>query len=204
MRRHAERTYCAVFLGDYIDRGPECRALIDWVMQRPLAGFEHVFLKGNHEDLMLRFLAGSQEVTTWFANGGVESLESYGLKAHGFPTPDEAREWRLQLGRNLPADHLAFFADLRLHYECGDYLFVHAGLKPGVPLEAQDVRDLLWIRDEFLESDENFGRVVVHGHSIGLTPQIQNNRICVDTGAYYSGHLTAAVLERDEVWFLQT
>lgn len=194
----------AVYLGDYIDRGPDSRALIDWIMHNPLAGFEPIYLKGNHEDWMLRFLAGSEEVTSWFANGGVETLESYGLEAHGFPTPDEAGEWRRRLSAKLPADHLAFFQGLQISHECGDYLFVHAGLKPGVPLAAQDARDQLWIRDEFLESDEDFGCMVVHGHSIGRTPQIQNNRICVDTGAYYSGHLTAAVLERDEVWFLQT
>ena len=194
----------AVFLGDYIDRGPESRELVDYLMRRPFNGFEHVFLIGNHEDEMMRFLDGSQEPANWFANGGVQTLESYGIAAHGFPSPDEAEDWRRQLRRALPPDHLSFYSDLKYSFECGNYLFVHAGVRPGVPIELQDRHDLIWIREAFLGSDQDFGRFVVHGHSIERTPQIKSNRICVDTGAYRSDHLTCAVLDQDEVWFLQT
>ena len=194
----------AVYLGDYIDRGPDSRALIDWIMHNPLAGFEPIYLKGNHEDWMLRFLAGSEVVTSWFANGGVETLESYGLEAHGFPTPDEAREWRRQLSAKLPADHLAFFQGLQISHECGDYLFVHAGLRPGVALDDQEEHDYLWIRHDFLDSDADYGMIVVHGHSIHPEPDIRPNRIGIDTGAWRTGHLTALVLEDNGGRFLQT
>jgi serine/threonine protein phosphatase 1 len=138
------------------------------------------------------------------AIGGLETLQSYGIGAGALPSAEQGDQWRMELIRRLPPEHLAVLSNLEIKFECGDYLFVHAGVKPGVALEDQDAQDLIWIRDEFLGSTQDFGRMVVHGHSIGATPQIQTNRICVDTGAYYSGHLTTAVLEGNEVWFLQT
>ena len=194
----------AVYLGDYIDRGPDSRALIDWLIEGHLDGFETHLLKGNHEDRMLKYLEGPNGGKRWLAIGGLETLQSYGISASTLPSLKQGDQWRKELIRQLPPEHMTFLSNLEIKYECGDYLFVHAGVKPGVALEDQNVQDFLWIRDEFLGSTEDFGRMVVHGHSIGATPQIQSNRICVDTGAYYSGHLTAAVLEGDEVWFLQT
>ena len=194
----------AVYLGDYIDRGPDSRALVDWVIEGQLDGFETHLIKGNHEDRMLKYLEGSDGGERWLAIGGLETLQSYDISAGALPSAEQGDQWRMQLIRCLPPEHLAFLTNLEIKYECGDYLFVHAGVKPGVALADQNAEDFLWIRDEFLGSRQDFGRMIVHGHSIGATPQIQINRICVDTGAYYSGHLTAAVLEGDEVWFLQT
>ena len=194
----------AVYLGDYIDRGPDSRALIDWLIAGHLDGFETHLLKGNHEDRMLKYLEGSDGGERWLAIGGLETLQSYGIGVSALPSIEQGDQWRMELIRRLPPEHLAFLTNLEIKFECGDYLFVHAGVRPGIALEDLDTQDFLWIRDEFLGSNEDFGRMVVHGHSIGATPQIQTNRICVDTGAYYSHHLTAAVLEGNEVWFLQT
>ncbi len=197
-----------VFLGDYVDRGPESRGVVGRLLAgppagHPLAGSEWVALRGNHEETVLRFLDDPGEGPGWFRNGGLETVRSY---AGGIAPGDEDRPAALRalLGRTLPEDHRRFLARMPLSYTEGDYLFVHAGLRPGVAIAEQDPDDLLWIRDAFIGSDESFGKMVVHGHTIAETPEVRPNRIGIDTGAYRTGRLTALVLEGTGLRFLAT
>lgn len=196
-----------VYLGDYIDRGPESKGVIDLLLSRPMreAGFEEIPLMGNHEDILLQFLADVRCGPHWFAYGGMETLDSYGVRPPRLLAAEEdlVRAQR-ELAGKIPPAHLEFLRRMKLSHEEGDYLFVHAGLRPGVALAEQIGQDLMWIRDEFLQSDADFGKLVVHGHTIAETPQVRANRIGIDTGAYATGVLTALVLEDGERRFLQT
>jgi serine/threonine protein phosphatase 1 len=193
--RHQARRNVLVYLGDYIDRGEDSRAVLDLLIAAPLPGFSAVHLKGNHEDSMLRFLEDTGIGPAWLLYGGVATL---------LIDPQGLRRAQRELSQRLPAAHQRFLEGLRLTHEEGDYLFAHAGVRPGVPLAEQASDDLLWIREEFLRSDEDFGRVVVHGHTIADMPDVKRNRIGIDTGAFASGHLTCLVLEGAEWSFLQT
>jgi serine/threonine protein phosphatase 1 len=196
-----------VFLGDYVDRGPQSRQVVDTLVAGPpaspqWAGFRWVCLKGNHEDAMLGFLDDIESGPRWFANGGLATIESY----VGDLSIDRLQLPGLQalLQASLPPSHRAFLEGLPLHHCEGDYLFVHAGLRPGVPLEAQEPNDLLWIRGEFLTSPADHGKLVVHGHTITRTPELRRNRIGIDTGAFYTGRLTCLVAEGAKRKFLST
>jgi serine/threonine protein phosphatase 1 len=203
-RRQAPRNV-AVYLGDYIDRGEASRAVIDLLLDEPLPGFESVWLKGNHEESLLRFLDDASIGPSWLLYGGRDTLMSYGVHP---PVPSggerELKRAQHELRQRLPARHLRFLSGLKLTHEEGDYLFAHAGVRPGVPLDQQAEQDLLWIRDEFLLSDAEFGKIIVHGHTISERPDVQRNRIGIDTGAFASGRLTCLVLEGTDWSFLQT
>jgi len=195
----------AVYLGDYVDRGDASRAVIDHLIGEPLPGFERVFLKGNHEAIMLDFLDDPLVGRGWLFNGGDATLYSYGV---GFESAAN-REERLGRMRDgleaaLPPAHRAFLDSLALYHVAGDYLFVHAGIRPGRALDEQTEEDLLWIREEFLGSGDHHGHCVVHGHTISSTPDVRNNRIGIDTGAYFSGRLTCLVLEGRSQRLIQT
>jgi serine/threonine protein phosphatase 1 len=188
-----------VYLGDYVDRGPDSRAVIATLLEAPLDGFEATHLIGNHEDFLLRFLEDESAADAWLPNGGDATLASYGVDpwmraADG----GAALEMQRAFQRRLPARHLAFLRALSLCHQIGSYYFVHAGIRPGTALDAQRREDMLWIRDVFLDSKADHGAVVVHGHSIRRRPERRDNRIGVDTGAYASGTLTALVLEAAE------
>ncbi len=206
-RTRAERTVL-VYLGDYIDRGEDSRQVIELLCAPADPDLERIFLKGNHEAMMLSFLDRSMSCGIWVMNGGVATLRSYGVRFGDFGDlpRDTAAENALRdrLRSNLPEAHLRFLGGLRLWHAEGDYLFVHAGVRPGVPLQAQDPHDLLWIRHEFLGSRLPFPGVVVHGHTIQHAPEIEKHRIGIDTGAYLSGALTCAVIEEAGIRFLQT
>ncbi len=183
-------------LGDYVDRGPESAG----VVERLAAGnvrseVPTINLMGNHEQMMLAALAtGETEATDlWLANGGGDSLLSWGV-----PRSAQPKEWPAY----LPKWHLIFLRDLALRHEVGGYLFVHAGIRPGIPLERQNRHDLLWIREPFLSSTQPFGLVVVHGHTPRQEPVVRQNRIGIDTGAVMGGALTCAVLEEDRLGFI--
>ncbi|MEE9249807.1 MAG: metallophosphoesterase family protein [Alphaproteobacteria bacterium] len=194
-----------VYLGDYVDRGLQSREVIELLLDEPLAGFEAVYLKGNHEQFLLEFLADASIGPTWMFNGGDATLYSYKVGRTGLWSGDEAlRRLQADFRANLPERHLEFVRSLDLSHVEGDYLFVHAGIRPGVPFEEQKEFDLLWIREEFLHSQADYGRVVVHGHTIVPDPEIRANRIGVDTGAFASGRLTCLVLEGESRTFLQT
>jgi serine/threonine protein phosphatase 1 len=189
-----------VHLGDYIDRGPDSAAVIEellspWPGETPP---QIVDLMGNHEDMMLSALAETDDpqfFEHWLRNGGGASLRSWGVAPHGRP----GAWWD-----RLPARHLAFLQGLSLMHRAGGYVFVHAGVRPGVPLDEQTPADLLWIRDPFLQSTAPANFVVVHGHTPKEEPEVHPHRINADTGAVLGGPLTCVVLEADRVAFLQT
>lgn len=195
-----------VYLGDYIDRGTESRAVLDRLLGKALPGFETVPLLGNHEDSLMRFLDDTSVGPAWLYYGGIQTLASYGIAAEYADLHDESRLRALQeaLRRCLPRSHLSFLRRMPLQHREGDYLFVHAGIRPQVALENQGREDLLWIRDEFLDSPVDHGVTVVHGHTISPVPELLPNRIGIDTGAYASGRLTCLVLEGDGRSFLST
>jgi serine/threonine protein phosphatase 1 len=194
-----------VYLGDYVDRGMNSREVIDILLHRPLEGFQSVHLLGNHEAILLQFLVDTTIAPTWFNNGGNLALFSYGVHV----PPGERDEARLRaaqadFAKQLPDEHLKFLRSLKTSHLEGDYLFVHAGIRPGVSIPEQNPRDLIWIRGEFLNSMVAHPKVVVHGHSTEMDVQVLPNRIGIDTGAYYSGRLTALVLEGETRRFITT
>lgn len=194
-----------VYLGDYIDRGLDSRQVIDLLLDEPLDGFERVHLRGNHEDFMLRFLEDASLGHSWLLNGGDATIYSYGVGQGDAALPeDRILHIQAALATALPSRHLDFLRGLSFSHVEGDYLFVHAGIRPAVPLEKQDPLDLMWIRDEFLHSTVRHSKVVVHGHSIQFTPEVKPNRIGIDTGAYATGTLTCLMLQNTHRDFLHT
>ena len=201
-----ERRKVLVYLGDYVDRGMQSRDVIDLLLDPPEDGLQRVHLKGNHEDAMLQFLESTEIGPSWLAFGGDATLFSYGIDVFGQAPDgvDKLEHIRLQLLERLPQAHRRFLESLSLYHVEGDYCFVHAGLRPGVPLEKQTPEDMMWIRDDFLYSRREFGGVVVHGHSIESEPVVMKNRIGIDTGAFATGVLTCLVLAGEQRSFLQT
>lgn len=193
-----------IFLGDLIDRGPASSGVVERLMafagERPNVRF----LLGNHEQVFLRAMSGDQRALRFLIRiGGRETLLSYGITEEDYRALD-FDELAALAAEKVPARHLAFLDSFEDWIELGDYLFVHAGIRPGVALEDQEQSDLCWIRDEFLSCPDSFGRIVVHGHSITEDIDVRSNRIGIDTGAFASGRLTAIGLEGGERWFLST
>ena len=182
-RQHAAgQPMTLVFLGDYIDRGPDSAGVVRFLLRLQSELPERVIaLKGNHEDFLLGVADGTVEVGIWLDNGGGATLESYGV--------DEASE--------LPRAHLDWFRSLRLSHDDGRRFFVHAGVDPQRPLDAQDPSDLMWIREPFLSDKRDYGRLIVHGHTPVRTrlPELRSNRLNLDTAAVFGGPLTAAVFD---------
>lgn len=194
-----------ICLGDYIDRGYQSREVVDHLLAPPPDGFSRICLKGNHEVFALQYLEDPGLGRLWFANGGREALMSYGVPVGAGVEGDAGRgDVHAAFCAALPDTHRKFFEGLTLTHREGDYLFVHAGVRPGRPLDVQEVDDLVWIREEFVASEADFGAVVVHGHTAFAEPDIHPNRIGVDTGAYATGRLTCLVLEGTEQSFLRT
>ncbi|TAH35342.1 MAG: serine/threonine protein phosphatase [Alphaproteobacteria bacterium] len=194
----------AVYLGDYIDRGPSPKGVIDNLLGGSLPGFDTFFLKGNHEQMLLDFMetAGLGQVWFDYTNGGRDTIHSYGVAEPKFFT--DLDKTQKQFIAAFPGDHLRFFQGLKMNYVIGDYYFVHAGVHPGRPLQSQLNEDMLWIREPFLSSHNDYGKIIVHGHTIVARPDVKSNRIAIDTGAFWSGVLTALVLHDDKREFLQT
>lgn len=204
---HAAKLKQLVYLGDYVSRGGNSRAVVDRVREWLPEGFQRITLKGNHEDLLLRFLDGEPDVGRhWFDYGGHETLAAYGVVIPDRMARDDCSVavLRDRFEAALPPSHQEFFRSLPISHRAGDYCFVHGGVRPGVPLSAQNDHDCMWIRKSFLESDDDHGAIVVHGHSISSQPVVRHNRIGIDTGAYHSGVLTCLVLEDTSRNFLQT
>ena len=190
-----------VTLGDYVDRGPKSRQVIDALIANPFPT-PHIPLKGNHELLLESFLADPEIGVQWRRLGGLETLFSYGVPVSGLMVGKNYDEASEQFRKALPPEHLQFLESLKTSYSHGNYFLCHAGVRPGVPLERQTVDDLLWIRDEFLSSTRNFGKIVVHGHTPVEAPEVLPNRINIDTGAFATGRLTCIVLEESGHRFL--
>jgi serine/threonine protein phosphatase 1 len=187
-----------ILLGDLIDRGPDSRGVVEFLMNLPPDGMRIVFLMGNHEEMMLRVLGDEPEaVHQWLTYGGYEFAQSYGVEVGRLAvlSPVDAAE---KIGAAVPRSHIAFIEGFADSFTFGDYLFVHAGLRPGKSLAEQDTHDLRWIREEFLADTSDHGCMVVHGHTISAEPEELENRIGIDTGAYQSGVLTAVRIEGDQ------
>lgn len=183
-----------IYLGDYVDRGPDSAHTIDLLIERGLH-HETVFLKGNHEAYFLEVLRDPTKLEGWRQFGGLQTLMSYGIQPTLNPAAAEQADLIRTLTEVMPEKHLTFLQSLKPSFVCGDFFFVHAGVRPGIPLSEQQEFDLLWIRNEFLDSDEDFGKFIVHGHTPVERPDIRRNRINIDTGAYATGNLTLLTIQ---------
>ena len=193
-----------VFLGDLIDRGPQSAQVVERLRRYRPSFAKTVFLTGNHEEVLLRVLAGDLEVLPdWLRFGGAECLRSYGVDPVDLQSLSRSEALK-RLRSAIPKEHVKFLSSFVDTASFGKYLFVHAGIRPGVPLSQQLPRDLRWIRMPFLEDPTDHGCIVVHGHTISEDVDTRRNRIGVDTGAYSTGILTALGVEGDERWLVQT
>lgn len=201
-KKYKKHTKILVMLGDYIDRGPHSRGvlerLVDLQKGNILNDFEVHLLKGNHEDAMLSFLA-EKDSLTWLSNGGAETVASYGLNPQ--KNLDSLSSDFLKV---LPKSHRKVLRKMKFCVALGDYGFVHAGVRPGVAWAQQNPDDLLWIRAAFLQSDEDHEHMVIHGHSPAKAPVELPNRIGIDTKAWETGVLTCLVMEGLDRRFLST
>ena len=170
-----------VFIGDYIDRGPDSFEVVDYLVDLKKEHPDIVFLKGNHEDMLQKYLEGTDRFTYLF-NGGQKTLDSYLNRTNKSEFSP------------IPSDHLEFYQSLVLHYETEDYLFVHAGLREKIPLKKQNPQELLWIREDFIDSKFDFGKRVIFGHTPFAEPLLLSNKIGIDTGAVYGNRLTCVQL----------
>ena len=179
-----------VFVGDYVDRGNSAKEVVDYVLRLKSEYKNVICLLGNHERMFLNYLKGVDE-DMYLRNGGINTLRSYEI------LPSDNTEKRK---RKIPAEHLQFFESLLFYYETDDYIFVHAGIRPGMPLKNQELEDLLWIRNEFMEAEDDFGKIIVFGHTPVMSPLIGKNKIGIDTGAVYGGKLTSVELPEIKIY----
>lgn len=202
--RRARARVTVILLGDLIDRGPESAAVIEHARTWPPGFADIEVLLGNHEASLVAVLEGETRwLDSWLGYGGRETLASYGIASDRLTA--ETPEAIAKIARSsVPESHRQWLRDRPLSLRRGDYLFTHAGIRPGRALDDQEAKDLLWIRSEFLDSEADHGAVVVHGHSIAPQPEERHNRIGIDTGAYFSDTLTALGLEGGARWFIQS
>jgi serine/threonine protein phosphatase 1 len=178
-----------LFIGDYIDRGSSVKEVIDYVIGLRTTFSNVICLSGNHEQMFLNYLAGTDE-EMFLYNGGKATLLSYGISRSARPQVRKA---------TIPSSHLLFFRSLLPYYETEEYIFVHAGLRPGLSLSEQTIHDLLWVRQEFIDSDYDFGKRVIFGHTPFRSPLIEPNKIGIDTGAASGGKLTCLELPQVKI-----
>lgn len=192
-----------IFLGDLIDRGPHSAQVIEAALKLSRARPDFHFLMGNHEEVFLHALSGDRKALAFFTRiGGKETILSYGISPRQFDDSDYD-ELAEMLEARVPAEHLDFINSFEDMIFAGDYVFVHAGVRPGTPLDKQRQSDLRWIRSEFIDHRGKFEKIVVHGHTISEDVDATRNRIGLDTGAYDSGKLSAMGFEEDRRWILQ-
>jgi serine/threonine protein phosphatase 1 len=202
--RRGARKVLLVFVGDLIDRGPSSAQVVERLRTYKRSGVRTVFLLGNHEEVLLRILRGDAElISKWCTFGGAECLRSYGVD------PEKIARMRdddalVAIRAAIPRDHVKFLESFDDSCRFGDYLFVHAGIRPGIEFDQQRQSDLRWIREPFLFDETDHGFVVVHGHTIRSEVEVRSNRIGIDTGAYRTGVLTALAIEGEESWLLDT
>jgi len=192
-----------VFLGDYIDRGPASKKVIDILLHDLPKDYEAFFLKGNHEVMMIEALEERQAADYWLRNGGHETISSYQSARSSTKEQASSEELMHLFKAKLPKEHLAFLKTLQLSFQLGDYFFVHAGVNPARSLDEQTEQDMLWIRDRFLFSEKDFGKVIIHGHTPGKDVDEADNQVGIDTAAVYGGCLTAMMLEGNKHQYLQ-
>jgi serine/threonine protein phosphatase 1 len=200
--RPTPRPVC-VFLGDYIDRGSSSRETIDRLIEHGKR-HESIFLKGNHELIAIKCLTDPNLFDSWMRLGGLETLKSYGVAFKGLANARQIVELQTAFHMALPQAHFRFFRCLQSSFTCGEFFFAHAGVKPNVDLSQQKERDLLWIREEFLSSKDDFGKIIVHGHTPTSEIEVRPNRINIDTGAFATGLLTCLVIENESLSVIDT
>lgn len=191
-----------VTLGDYVDRGPDPFGVIERLSANPFPT-DFVALKGNHEELFERFLVEPEIAAHWRRLGCLETLHSYGVRVADLMMGVNYDRAALALAAALPPTHRAFLGALKTSLDSERYFFCHAGVRPGVPLARQSDEDLMWIRDDFLNSSADFGKIVVHGHTPVPEPDVRANRINIDTGAFITSRLTCIALEDAGYRFLE-
>lgn len=193
-----------VGIGDYIDRGPDSKGVVDTLLAEIPTGWEKIFLRGNHEQAMLDFMDAPLLRGEWLAWGGIQAMESYGVAPYGARGMRDSAALAAEFSQTLEENgHDAFYKATRLSFTCGDYLFVHAGVRPGVPADKQMADDLLFIRDDFIGREHHLPYRVVFGHTILEEPLMADDRIGLDTGAFQSNVLTAVRLEGETATILQ-
>ncbi|MFW5833500.1 MAG: metallophosphoesterase [Pseudomonadota bacterium] len=194
-----------VMLGDYVDRGPDTRRVLDHLLGPPPDGFDRHLLCGNHDWWLRRFVDDAGPAMPWLISGADAVMRSYGVHVDVRPDNEASLDaLRRQLHRRMPAAHRRLLRGLVFSLQLGDYLFVHAGIRPGLALAQQDPHDLMFIREPFLSDRRDHGVVVVHGHTVTPEPVVAANRIGIDTGAYRTGILTAVVIDDTGIRFLAT
>lgn len=204
LERRGPRDTVLVFVGDLIDRGPCSAEVVERLRTYQHRGVRPVFLLGNHEEVLLRILAGETAlIAKWRWFGGTECLASYGVDLQALTHASEAGALEIIRGA-IPTQHVEFLQSFSDTFRFGDYLFVHAGIRPGVAIAEQRQADLRWIREPFLHDETDHGLMVVHGHTIAPEVQQKANRIGIDTGAYASGVLTALGIEGVDRWLIDT
>ena len=203
-----EKSKTVVYLGDFVDRGPESSALVSHLIASPLPGFARHYIRGNHEEIMLRYLERREDPWPWLQNGAETTMRSYGVDVAAILARVQAGQGDLAalhraFSKRMPRAHLDFYNRLSLSHCEGDYFFCHAGVHPARSLAAQRRQDLLWIREPFLDYAEPLEKVIVHGHTPTRAPEQRIPRIGIDTGAVYGGLLTALVITGARRYFLQ-
>ena len=202
--RYPHQQKIAIYLGDYVDRGPDSCDVLERLSTRPLPDFTSIHLMGNHEQAMLDFMRDPNPCPNWLRYGSLATLSSYGVSTRTRheqkPLPQLAQELML----NIPAHQRDLLDRLEIWRVFGDYCFVHAGIRPNIPLEQQKTDDILWIRDDFLHYTKPHPKVVVHGHQICDEPEIRHNRIGIDTGAFATGLLSCLVLDGEKQGLIDT
>jgi serine/threonine protein phosphatase 1 len=201
--KHGWRENLTITLGDYVDRGPDSRGVLERLANNPFPG-RYIALKGNHEVLFESFLQQGEGADFWRQLGGVETLHSYGVPIKDLRVGKRIEEAASALNAAIPEAHRAVLSSLKDSITIDDLFLCHAGVRPSIPLDRQDVSDLFWIRDEFLNSTQDFGKIVIHGHSPHEWPEVKPNRVNIDTGAFATGRLTCLVIEGGRGRFLFT
>ena len=204
LQHHPAAKTLLVFVGDLIDRGPSSAQVVERLRTYNRDGVKTVFLLGNHEEVLLRILGGDASlIDKWRWFGGAECLQSYGADPNQLDRASDEEALAI-VRKAIPREHVRFLESFSDSCAFGDYLFVHAGVRPGVGVEQQRQSDLRWIRDPFLSDGSDHGCIVVHGHTICQVVEQRANRIGIDTGAYRSGVLTALGIEGTDRWLLDT
>lgn len=187
-----------IFLGDYIDRGMHSRQVLDLLLESPAEGHERICLRGNHEETLLQFLDAPEIIRKWVQFGGFTTFSSYDVAIPKTLSGDGLIELHEAFLRALPHEHLTFIKNLELSYSIGGYFFVHAGVRPRIPLEKQQEKDMLWIRDKFLNHGSFYEKYIVHGHSPVAEMDIRDNRANIDLSKAEDGRLGCLKLENDK------